>query len=64
MTPKELEVVYGTIEHVMQEAYLRGRADAEAQKPVPEDAKFKLSKASRLTIKTNIDKALKPVKNR
>jgi hypothetical protein len=58
MTPKELQVVYDTIEHIMQEAYRRGQEDQAAGKAVEPD-RFRLSKASKLTIKTNIEKSAK-----
>lgn len=63
MTPKEFEVVCATIEHVMLEAYRRGQADQVAGK-VEDEKRFHLTRASRLQIKTNIEKALKPQKTR
>lgn len=59
MTPKEYEIVYATIEHAMFESYRRGRADQAAGKPEEEETRFKLSKASRLLVKTNLEKATK-----
>ena len=63
MTPKEFEVVVATIEHVMLAAYQRGQADQAAGK-VEDEKRFHLSRASRLQLKTSLEKALKPAKNR
>jgi hypothetical protein len=61
MTPKEFEVVVATIEHAMLEAYRRGQADHAAGK-VEEEPRFRLSRASRLQLKTGMEKALKTQK--
>lgn len=55
--PKLLEIIYTAIEHVAERAYVQGQADKEAGKSLkPEE--FKLSKAWRLELKTNLIKAL------
>lgn len=57
MTPKELEIVISTIEAYAEGAYRLGHADGAAGKPARTD--FKANRATRLTIKTGIEKALK-----
>jgi hypothetical protein len=56
-SPKELEIIYGTIEHVAEHFYRQGIKDAAAGKCLKSED-FKLSKASRLHIKTNLNKTL------
>ena len=57
LQPKLLELIYESIEHVAERAYASGQQDQAAGKSLnPED--FKLSKASRLQLKTNLIKAL------
>lgn len=58
MTPKELTILYETMEHLAEHFYKLGRADEVAKKPMPKD--FKLSKASRLSVKTEFERALRP----
>lgn len=56
MTPKELEIFYATIEHISEVMYKRGFEDAKAGKTL-ENKGFSLSRANRLTIKTNLIKS-------
>lgn len=56
-SPKEMGVIYGTIEHVAEHFYRRGIEDAAAGKSLKTE-EFKLSKASKLQIKTNLIKAI------
>lgn len=56
MTPKELQIVYETIEHVAEQYYRRGQDDAKAGKTL-ENKDFLLSKQSRLAIKTSLIKS-------
>lgn len=59
MNPKEYEVLYGTIEHLAEHFYRLGQEDqAAGQTRKAED--FKLGRASKLTIKTKFEQALKP----
>jgi hypothetical protein len=57
MSPKELEFFYHTIERVAEEAYRKGTEDTKAKKE-PE-SNFKLSRANKLVIKTEINKLSK-----
>ena len=54
---KELELLYGSVEHVAYLFYVRGHEDAKAGKSLKEE-EFVLSKATKLQIKTNLNKAL------
>lgn len=55
MTPKELQIFYETIEHVAEQFYRRGIADMAAGKCLKAED-FRLSKARKLEIKTNLSK--------
>lgn len=55
MNVKEQEFLFDLIERVSEEVYKLGYADGEAGKPL-RDKGFKVSKANRLTIKTNMKK--------
>jgi hypothetical protein len=57
MTPKELEIVFFLIEKSAQAAYMRGFEDSASGKSLNAEA-FKLTKAHRLTLKTEIKKIL------
>lgn len=54
---KELQVIYDTIEHVAEHFYALGQADAGTGKSLKTED-FRLSKASKLQIKTNLIKTL------
>lgn len=56
-TPQQLELVYESIEHVAEHFYRRGQKDQAAGKSLKTE-EFRLSKASRLQLKTNLIKAL------
>ena len=58
MTPKEFEFWYSLLERVSQDMYGMGFADATDKKPLKNEG-FELSRASRLTIKTNLEKHAK-----
>lgn len=58
MTPKELALLYETIEHASEHFYLLGKEHGAMPDP-PETPEFKLSKSRRLQIKTAIEKATK-----
>lgn len=58
MTPKELEILYTSIEMTAEEFFRKGYEAAKAGKPLDEQP-FKLSKGNRLLIKTNLEKATK-----
>lgn len=55
MSPKELEFLFDLLERVSEDVYKLGYEDAKAQKPLKNKG-FKLSKSSRLTVKTNLQK--------
>lgn len=55
--PKLLQIIYDSIEHVAERAYAQGQADQVAGKSLKSE-EFKLSKATRLELKTNLIKAL------
>lgn len=56
MTPKELQIFYETIEHIAEQFYRQGEADAKAGKSLKTED-FQLSKARRLEIKTLLNKS-------
>lgn len=58
MTPKELNLLYETLEHMAEHFYRLGHADGVAGKSA-EGVKFALSKARKLEIKTALEKATK-----
>lgn len=58
MNAKVLDFLYTVLEHVARESYLMGYRDAEQKKTVREQG-FKLGRASKLTIKTALEKHLK-----
>jgi hypothetical protein len=58
VTPKEWDAVYQLIEWASLQAYKRGQEDQKAGK-TEDESRFKLNKASRLTLKTGMEKALR-----
>lgn len=56
MTPKELQIFYDTIEHVAEQFYRQGQADAATGKSLKTE-EFQLSKARKMEIKTLLNKA-------
>ena len=56
-SPQQLDLVYGAIEHVAEHFYRLGQADQQAGKSLKTE-EFVLSKASRLRIKTDLNKSL------
>lgn len=56
-SPKQLEIIYETIEHIAEHAYKLGQEDSAAGKSL-ESKDFLLSKARKLELKTNLHKAL------
>jgi hypothetical protein len=58
LSTKLLEVLYATLEETAKQAYLMGHRDAKAGKP-ERDSGFKMSRATRLTVKTALEKQLK-----
>lgn len=56
-TPQQLDLIYGAIEHVAEVFYRRGQQDQADGKSLKTE-EFRLSKASRLRIKTDLIKAL------
>jgi hypothetical protein len=57
VTPKEFEIFCFLLEKASQSAYVRGHHDGASGKPLNVEA-FKLTKAHRLTLKTEIKKIL------
>lgn len=58
MTPKELTFWFQVLEDASKLAYERGHADGSSGKPL-EGKEFKLSKAHKLLIKSEMSKYLK-----
>lgn len=56
-TPQQLKLIEDSIEHVAEHFYRQGQEDQAAGKSLKSED-FKLSKASRLKLKTNLIKAL------
>lgn len=56
-TPQQLKLIEDSIEHVAEYFYRQGQEDKAAGKSLKTED-FKLSKASRLQLKTNLTKAL------
>lgn len=55
MTPKEEQFLFDLLERVSEEVYKLGHEDGAAGKPLKKEG-FKVSKAHRLLIKTNLKK--------
>jgi len=58
LTPKEYEFLFDLLERVSEEVYRVGYEDGKAGKPLKTEG-FKVSKANRLVIKTNLTKLTK-----
>lgn len=56
-TPQQLDLIYGTVEHVAEHFYRKGQDDSKSGKSLNSED-FRLSKASRLRLKTDLIKAL------